>query len=86
MMCDQMSGFLHIFKCRNRSSVKVILRLKEWGCIWGMPTFCTTDSGPSFRNTFAEKAVKLGVRLEHNSAYNPVSQAAVKTGVGRLKH
>ena len=51
-----------------------------------MPTFCTTDSGPSFRNTFAEKAVKLGVRLEHNSAYNPGSQTAVKTGVGRLKH
>ena len=45
-----------------------------------MLTFCTTDSGPSFWNTFAEEAGKLGVRLEHSSAYKPGSQAAVKTG------
>ena len=45
-----------------------------------MPTLCVEDSGPGFLNTFAEEAGKLGqleLMVEHSSAYNPSSQAAV---------
>ena len=77
VMCDQMSGLLQIYKCRNKSSLEAILKLREWGCTLGMPILCVVDSGPGFRNTFAEETSKLGVRLQHSSAYNPSSQPAV---------
>ena len=31
VMVDQISGFLQIFRCRNKSSSEVILKLSEWG-------------------------------------------------------
>ena len=44
------------------------------------------DSGPSFRNRFAEECLKLEVRLEHSSAYNSSSQSTVERSIGNLKH
>ena len=34
-----------------------------------MPVLCLMDSGPVFWNTFVEEACKLGVKVQHNSAY-----------------
>ena len=82
IMCDQMSGFLQIFKCRNKSSSEAILKLREWERTWGMPTLCVQDNGPGFLKTFAVEAGKLRVRVEHSSANNPSSQASVEWGGG----
>ena len=57
-----------------------------WKCTWGMPTLCVMDSGPGFRNTCVEEASKIGVKVQHSSAFNPSSQSAVEWGVGSLKH
>ena len=44
------------------------------------------DSEPSFLSRFSEECLKLGVRVEHSSAYNPSSQSAVERSVQSLKH
>ena len=54
MICDQMSGFLQVYKCKNKSTVEALLRLREWGATFGLPLLCNTDSGQSFRNNFTE--------------------------------
>ena len=45
-----------------------------------------SDSGPAFRNKVEEECAKLGVRVEHSSAYNPSSMSEVERAVGSLKH
>ena len=45
-----------------------------------------SESGPAFRNKFEEECAKLGVRVEHSSAYNPSSMSEVERAVGSLKH
>ena len=44
-----------------------------------------SDSGPAFRYKFEEECGKLGVRVEHSSAYNPLSMSEVERAVGSLK-
>ena len=53
---------------------------------FGYPMTLVCDSGPSFRSRFSEECLKLGVRVEPSSAYNPSSQSAVKRSVQSLKH
>ena len=45
-----------------------------------------TDSGPSFRSKFEDEALKMGVRVEHSSAYNPSSMSQVERSIQSLKH
>ena len=45
-----------------------------------------SDYGPAFRNRFEEECAKLGVRVEHSSAYNPSSQSGIERSLGSLKH
>ena len=51
-----------------------------------MSVLCLVDRSPGFKNTFTKEASKLGVYVEHSSAYNPSSQSAVEKRVGNLKH
>ena len=44
------------------------------------------DSGPSFRSRFSEECLKLGIRVEHSSAYNPSSLSAAERSVQSLKY
>ena len=46
-----------------------MLKLREWSANFGFPMTLVSDSGPAFRNRF--ECAKVGVRVEHNSAYNP---------------
>ena len=86
VMVDIMSGFFQIqYKIKTKSSEQAILKVREWSSFWGIPFEIVTDSGPGFRNTFAEEAGKLGITVRHNSAYNSASQAAVECCVGQLK-
>ena len=48
--------------------------------MFGLQILCPIDSGPSFRKNLAEECSKLGVSVEHSSAYNPSSQSAAERG------
>ena len=85
-LCCQMNGFMLVYKCRNKSTEEALLKLREWSANFGFPMTLVADSGPSFRNRFDEECVKLGVNVEHSSAYNPSSQSAVERSIGNLKH
>ena len=85
MVC-QMSGFMQDYRCRNKSTEEALFKLRELLSSFGFPMTLVADSGPSFRNRFAEECLKLGVRLEHSSAYNSSSQSTVERAIGNLKH
>ena len=84
VLCCQMSGFMQVYRCRNKSTEEALLKLKEWSSNFGFPMTLVTDSSPSFRNRFEEECLKLGVKVEHLSAYNSSSQSAVKRSIGNL--
>ena len=83
-MVDKLSGFMQVYRCKNKSTEEALLR--EWSSSFGYPMTLVCDSGPSFRSRFSEECLKLGVRVEHSSAYNPSSQSAVERSVQSLKH
>ena len=31
VICNQMSGFLQVYKCKNKSTSEALLKLREWG-------------------------------------------------------
>ena len=74
------------YKCFNKSTEEALLKLREWSASFGFPMTLVSDSGPAFRNRFEEECAKLGVRVEHSSAYNPSSMSEVQRSVGSLKH
>ena len=82
----QMSGFMQIYKCPQKSTEQALLRLREWCAQYGAPMACVSDNGPAFRNKFEEECKKMGIRTEHSSAYNPSSMSEVERAVGSLKH
>ena len=63
-----------------------MLKVREWSSNFGYPMTLVSDSGPSFRSRFSAECLRLGVRVEHSSAYNPSSQSAVERSVQSLKH
>ena len=81
-----MSGFMQVYRCRNKSTEETLLKLSEWSANFGFPMTLVADSSPSFRNKFKEECLKLGVKVEHSSAYNSSSQSAVKRSIENLKH
>ena len=62
------------------SSEEALLKVREWSS-YCYPMTLVCDSGPSFCSRFSEECLKLGVRVEHSSAYNPSSQSAVERSV-----
>ena len=63
LMCCQMSGFMQIYKCPQKSTEQALLKLREWSSNYGAPMTVVSDSGPAFRNKFEEECAKLGVRV-----------------------
>ena len=86
IFCDQMSGFMQVYKCRNKSTEEALLKMREWSANYGFPRTLVADSSQCFKNRFEEECAKLGVRVDHSSAYNPFLQLAVESSVGNLKH
>ena len=82
----QMSGFMQIYKCPQKSTEQALLKLREWCAQFGAPMICVSDNGPSFRNKFEEECLKMGIKVEHSSAYNSSSMSEVERAVGSLKH
>ena len=37
VMCNVMSGFLQIYKVKNKSAEQAILKVREWSAFWGKP-------------------------------------------------
>ena len=64
-----MSGFMPVYRCRNKSTEEALLKLREWSSSFGFPMTLVADSGP---------CLKMRVRLEHSSAYNSSSQSIVQ--------
>ena len=85
-LCCQMSGFMQVCKCCNKSTEEALLKLREWSVNIGFPMTLAADSGSSFRNRFEEECLKLGVKVDHSSAYNPSSQSSVERSIGYIKH
>ena len=81
-----MSGFMQVYKCRNKSTEEALSKLHEWSSNCGFPIVLLADSGPSFRSRFEDECLKMGVRVEHSSAYNPSSQSQVERSIQSLKH
>jgi hypothetical protein len=52
---------------------------------WGLPYYVKCDFGPGFRQTFEEDLSKLGVKVDHSSAYNPQSNGMVEHAVRSFK-
>ena len=69
-----MSGLMQVYKTHNTTD-QALLKLREWSVNFGFPMTLVTDSGPAFRNNFEEEFDKMGVRVEHSSAYNPSTQS-----------
>ena len=63
-MVDVMSGFFQVYKVKNKSASEAILKVREWSSSWGRPFEIFADSGPGFRQTFEEEALKLGIMLD----------------------
>ena len=68
---------MQINKTNNKNTEQALLKLREWGANFGFPLLLIADSGPAIRNNFLEEYAKMGVRVEHISAYNPSSQSGV---------
>ena len=86
VLCCQMSGFMQVYRCRNKSTEEALLKLKEWSSNFGFPMTLVTYSGISFRNRFEEEYLKLGVKVERSSACNSSSQSAVERSIANLKN
>ena len=84
-MADVMSGFFQVYKVKNKSASEAILKVREWSSLWGKPFEIFSDSGPGFRQTFEEEALKLGISVKHSSGYNSSSQSQVERSIGQLK-
>ena len=84
-MVDVMSGFFQVYRVKNKSASEAILKVREWSSSWGRPFEILADSGPGFRHTFEEEALKLGITVRHSSGYNSSSQSHVERCVGQLK-
>ena len=86
-MVDQLSGFMQVYRCKNKSTEEALLKVREWSSSFGyFPMTLVCDSGPSFCSRYSKECLRLGVRVEHSSAYNPSSQSAVERSVQSLKH
>ena len=85
-MVDQLSGFMQVYQCRNKSTEEALLKVREWSSNFGYPMTLVADLGPSFCSRFSEECLKLGVRVEHSSAHNLSSQSAVERSIQSLKH
>ena len=81
-----MSGFMQMYHCRNKSTEEALLKLREWSSSRSFPMVLLADSGKSFRSKFEDEALKMGVRVEHSSAYNPSSMSQVERSIQSLKH
>ena len=81
-----MSGFMQMYHCRNKSTEEALLKLREWSSSRSFPMVLLADSGKSFRSKFEDEALKMGVRAEHSSAYNPSSMSQVERSIQSLKH
>ena len=77
---------MQVYKTRNKSTEQALLKLREWSASYRFPLLLLADSYPTFWNNFVEECSKMGVRVEHSSAYNPSSQSGVERSVGSLKH
>ena len=52
LISDEISGFLKVTKCKNKSTKEAIRSIKEWGSIFGNPYIAKCDNGPSYREEF----------------------------------
>ena len=85
MMADTLTGFIQAFPVRNKGTAEAVLKVREWGTMFGRPYRIKCDSGPGFRNTFKEEMKGLGIGVVQSSNYNPSSNALVERSVRSLK-
>ena len=60
---------------RNKGTEEAIRVMRSWIAQYGRPLSLRVDSGPAFRDNFSEIMGKMGVRVQHNSAYSPQSKS-----------
>ena len=77
---------MQVYRCRKKSTEEALLKLHKWSRSYGFPMVLLVDSGPSFCSKFEDEALKMGVRVEHSSAYNPSSMNQVERSIQSLKH
>ena len=85
LISDEISGFLKVTKCKNKSTKEAIRSIKEWESIFGNPYLVKCDNGPSYREEFAQECKSLGISVIHSSCYNSESQGLIERKVGVLK-
>ena len=55
VLCCQMSGFMQVCRCRNKSTEGALLKLREWSANFGFLMTLVKDSGLSSRNKLEEE-------------------------------
>ena len=80
-----LTGFIQAYETRNKGSLEAVLKLRQWGANWGLPYCVKCDFGPGFRQSFKEDLSKIGVKVDHSSAYNPQSNGMVERAVRSIK-
>ena len=67
-MVDTLTGYGRVFITKNKSTEEALKVVRGWIALYGRALEIRVDSGPAFRNSFAEGLAGMGIRVNHSSA------------------
>ena len=85
VIVSTLTGFGRVYKTRNKGTDEAIKTMRVWIAQFGRPISLRVDSGPGFRDRFGEELKKLGVMVQHSSAYSPQSNSHAERFVRTVK-
>ena len=70
-----LTGYGQIYITRKKGKEEANPVMKSWIAQYGRPLSLRLDSGLAFRDQFSETIAKMGVKVQHSSAYSPQSNS-----------
>ena len=64
-----LTGFIQVFETKDKGAAQAVLKMRQWGAIWGLPYIVKSDRGPGFHEAFEEGMAKFGVKVIHSCSY-----------------
>ena len=81
-----LTGYGHTYMTKNNGTEEAVRVVKSRISQYGRPLSLRVDSGPAFRDHFSDTMRKMGVKVQHSSAYSPQSNSKAKRFVHSTKN
>ena len=75
VLVDTLTGFGKAVKTKNKGTEEAIKGVRQWVAQFGCPLSLRVDSGPGFREGFVAELKKMGIIVNHSTAYSPQSNS-----------